>query len=278
MANMGFSGENTSAATTAAAEASEGDKWDSFMNLLGAGVHQDFVAPLFDSYPPLILEDILHEQDTMQKLLPSPPFSAVPESSECLNNNPPATPNSSSISSLSNEEAANDEQQTKADDEQDEDPDKTRKLLKPKKNQKKERVPRFAFMTKSEIDHLDDGYRWRKYGQKAVKNCPFPRSYYRCTGGGCGVKKRVERSSEDTTVVVTTYEGQHTHPCPITSRGRIGFAQQQVVQPHMYTPLENLTTTTTSSFDSWFPSLGQHGLLQDIVVADQVMRQAEEQM
>lgn len=34
--------------------------------------------------------------------------------------------------------------------------------LKPKKkNQKKQREPRFAFMTKSEVDHLDDGYRWR---------------------------------------------------------------------------------------------------------------------
>lgn len=44
-----------------------------------------------------------------------------------------------------------------------------------KKNQKKERQPRFAFMTKSEVDHLEDGYRWRKYGQKAVKNSPYPR-------------------------------------------------------------------------------------------------------
>ena len=48
--------------------------------------------------------------------------------------------------------------------------------LKPKKkNQKRPREPRFAFMTKSEVDHLDDGYRWRKYGQKAVKNSPYPR-------------------------------------------------------------------------------------------------------
>lgn len=48
--------------------------------------------------------------------------------------------------------------------------------LKPKKkNQKKQKGPRFAFMTKTEVDHLDDGYRWRKYGQKAVKNSPFPR-------------------------------------------------------------------------------------------------------
>jgi hypothetical protein len=44
-----------------------------------------------------------------------------------------------------------------------------------KKGQKRARQQRFAFMTKSEIDHLEDGYRWRKYGQKAVKNSPYPR-------------------------------------------------------------------------------------------------------
>ncbi|XP_066322653.1 probable WRKY transcription factor 57 [Miscanthus floridulus] len=80
-----------------------------------------------------------------------------------------------------------------------------------KKGQKRPRQPRFAFMTKSEIDHLEDGYRWRKYGQKAVKNSPFPRSYYRCTNSKCTVKKRVERSSNDPSVVITTYEGQHCH-------------------------------------------------------------------
>ncbi|KAI3763683.1 hypothetical protein L2E82_13677 [Cichorium intybus] len=80
-----------------------------------------------------------------------------------------------------------------------------------KKGPKKIRQPRFAFMTKSEIDHLEDGYRWRKYGQKAVKNSPFPRSYYRCTNSKCIVKKRVERSSDDPATVITTYEGQHCH-------------------------------------------------------------------
>ncbi|XP_078160818.1 WRKY DNA-binding protein 75 [Carex rostrata] len=81
-----------------------------------------------------------------------------------------------------------------------------------KKGQKKEKKPRYAFQTRSQVDILDDGYRWRKYGQKAVKNNKFPRSYYRCTHQGCNVKKQVQRLSKDEGVVVTTYEGMHTHP------------------------------------------------------------------
>ncbi|ESQ39783.1 hypothetical protein EUTSA_v10001240mg [Eutrema salsugineum] len=87
-----------------------------------------------------------------------------------------------------------------------------------KKEEKKQREPRVSFMTKTEIDHLEDGYRWRKYGQKAVKNSPYPRSYYRCTTQKCNVKKRVERSYQDPTVVITTYESQHNHPIPTSRR------------------------------------------------------------
>ncbi|RWV91586.1 hypothetical protein GW17_00046121, partial [Ensete ventricosum] len=43
-----------------------------------------------------------------------------------------------------------------------------------KKKEKKARKPRYAFQTRSQVDILDDGYRWRKYGQKAVKNNKFP--------------------------------------------------------------------------------------------------------
>lgn len=77
---------------------------------------------------------------------------------------------------------------------------------------KKIRKPRYAFQTRSQVDILDDGYRWRKYGQKAVKNNKFPRSYYRCTHQGCNVKKQVQRLTKDEGVVVTTYEGIHSHP------------------------------------------------------------------
>ncbi|GKB68307.1 probable WRKY transcription factor 71 [Tanacetum coccineum] len=91
-----------------------------------------------------------------------------------------------------------------------------------KKDEKKPREPRFAFMTKSDIDHLEDGYRWRKYGQNASRNSTYLRSYYRCTTQKCTVKKRVERSYQDPSTVITTYEGQHNHHLPATLRGNVG--------------------------------------------------------
>ncbi|KAK3270307.1 WRKY transcription factor [Cymbomonas tetramitiformis] len=81
--------------------------------------------------------------------------------------------------------------------------------------------PRLVVQTTSEVDVLDDGYRWRKYGQKLVKGNPYPRSYYKCTAPGCGVRKHVERSSADPKSVVTTYEGAHNHQPPAaTNRDR----------------------------------------------------------
>lgn len=38
------------------------------------------------------------------------------------------------------------------------------------------REARVIVQTTSEVDVLDDGYRWRKYGQKIVKGNPNPRS------------------------------------------------------------------------------------------------------
>lgn len=139
----------------------------------------------------------------------------------------PATPNSS-ISSSSTEAVAADEDSSKGKKEakgsaSDDGEDAPKKEVKGKKKggEKKERPPRFAFMTKSEVDHLEDGYRWRKYGQKAVKNSPYPRSYYRCTTQKCPVKKRVERSYQEPSIVITTYEGQHNHHVPATLRGHM---------------------------------------------------------
>ncbi|KAL6547016.1 WRKY Transcription Factor [Orobanche minor] len=76
------------------------------------------------------------------------------------------------------------------------------------------REPRVVVQTTSDVDILDDGYRWRKYGQKVVKGNPNPRSYYKCTSTGCNVRKHVERASHDLKAVITTYEGKHNHDVP----------------------------------------------------------------
>ncbi|OIW07039.1 hypothetical protein TanjilG_02673 [Lupinus angustifolius] len=190
-----------------------------FMELLG--VHD---------YSPHFV-DLPQQQQLLTMSVPKvvQTHTTVKECNTEVLNHQPATPNSSSISSASTIEAVNDEHNKtveQAEEEgEEEEQQKTNKLLKAKKsNQKRQKEPRVAFMTKSEVDHLEDGYRWRKYGQKAVKNSPFPRSYYRCTSASCIVKKQVERFFTDPTVVVTTYEGQHTHSSPVIPRSGLAGA------------------------------------------------------
>ncbi|XP_008791438.1 probable WRKY transcription factor 53 [Phoenix dactylifera] len=60
---------------------------------------------------------------------------------------------------------------------------------------------------------LDDGYSWRKYGQKEILGAKYPRGYYRCTHRntqGCTATKQVQRSDENPLVFDVTYHGAHT--------------------------------------------------------------------
>nr|KYP45283.1 putative WRKY transcription factor 33 [Cajanus cajan] len=99
--------------------------------------------------------------------------------------------------------------------------------------------PRVVVQTTSEIDILDDGYRWRKYGQKVVKGNPNPRSYYKCVAPGCPVRKHVERAAHDMKAVITTYEGKHNHDVPI-GRGYSSYSMNR-------TSLNNNTTSNVTA-------------------------------
>ncbi|CAL0302377.1 unnamed protein product [Lupinus luteus] len=232
-----------------------------FMELLGVQ-NSDF---LFD-FPQL---------STMSSILKDSQERIVKECYEVLNTHQPSTPNSSFISCGSNE-VVNDEHDKIV--EQLHEQQNTNKKLKTKEKRKRE--PRFAFMTKSEVDHLEDGYRWRKYGQKAVKNSPFPsRSYYRCTNTSCNVKKRLERSFTDPSIVVTTYEGKHTHSSPVMATTSTLFGsimhganyfsryyQQQQQQQKLFNAMSSSTSSNVNgTFSQEVPFSRDNGLLQDIV-------------
>ncbi|PHT45638.1 putative WRKY transcription factor 25 [Capsicum baccatum] len=110
------------------------------------------------------------------------------------------------------------------------------------------REPRVVVQTTSDIDILDDGYRWRKYGQKVVKGNPNPRSYYKCTSPGCPVRKHVERASQDIRSVITTYEGKHNHDVP-AARGSGNHSINRPIAP---------TITNNNSAMAIRPSVTSH--------------------
>ncbi|XP_050236058.1 probable WRKY transcription factor 53 [Mercurialis annua] len=59
----------------------------------------------------------------------------------------------------------------------------------------------------------DDGYSWRKYGQKDILGAKFPRGYYRCSHRhtqGCLAIKQVQRSDNEASTFEVTYRGRHT--------------------------------------------------------------------
>ncbi|KAL8138880.1 hypothetical protein V2J09_004881 [Rumex salicifolius] len=68
-----------------------------------------------------------------------------------------------------------------------------------------------------------DKWNWRKYGQKAIKGSPFPRSYYRCSSsGGCHARKHVEQSKDDCHTFIVTYIADHSHLPPTRRHAQAG--------------------------------------------------------
>lgn len=138
------------------------------------------------------------------------------------------------VSGTSDSEEVGDHE-TEVDDQNDE-PDPKRRntevsLPDPASSRRAVTEPRIIVQTTSEVDLLDDGYRWRKYGQKVVKGNPYPRSYYKCTTPGCNVRKHVERAAKNPKAVQTTYEGRHNHDVPAAKTNSHTMANNSASQP-----------------------------------------------
>ncbi|KMS99408.1 hypothetical protein BVRB_2g045310 [Beta vulgaris subsp. vulgaris] len=106
------------------------------------------------------------------------------------------------------------------------------------------RVPAISSKT---ADIPADDFSWRKYGQKPIKGSPYPRGYYKCsTVRGCPARKHVERATDDPTMLIVTYEGEHRHsPVP---------ASHDNISHH-------LPVVPTTASPAWLVPLQSHSIL-----------------
>nr|DAA05126.1 TPA_inf: WRKY transcription factor 61 [Oryza sativa Indica Group] len=59
----------------------------------------------------------------------------------------------------------------------------------------------------------DDGYSWKRYGQKNIFGANYPRCYYRCihkTTTGCTATKNAQATDGDPLLFDVVYHGEHT--------------------------------------------------------------------
>ncbi|CAH2057739.1 unnamed protein product [Thlaspi arvense] len=87
---------------------------------------------------------------------------------------------------------------------------KKRKISEEKKTEK---VKVFVGAGQEKGSSIDDGWCWRKYGQKEIHGSINPRGYFRCTHRftqNCLAVKQVQKSDTDPTIFEVKYLGEHT--------------------------------------------------------------------
>lgn len=118
--------------------------------------------------------------------------------------------------------------------------------------------------TNRDQSKLDDGYNWRKYGQKQVKGSENPRSYYKCTFQNCPTKKKVE-TTFDGHITEIVYKGNHNHPKPQSTKRSSSQSYQNSIGTMPETSLlenghlEPVTTPENSSLSFGEDDLFEQG-------------------
>ncbi|KAE8703187.1 WRKY DNA-binding protein 70 [Hibiscus syriacus] len=109
---------------------------------------------------------------------------------------------------------------------------------------------------------VDDGYAWRKYGQKQIFNSNHPRSYYRCTHRkeqGCQALKQVQMIEDDPPKYQTIYLGHHTcknKPHPSHFIVDHPFSNDSIILSFAN---NSLTTKQDNTFFSWVKQESKEG-------------------
>ncbi|XP_050387477.1 WRKY transcription factor 55 [Argentina anserina] len=95
----------------------------------------------------------------------------------------------------------------------------------------------------------EDGFTWRKYGQKEIMGSTFPRGYYRCTHQklyNCPAKKQVQRLDNDPLTYEVMYRGDHTCHMSSTAPSILPLSDQikeeTMIEGH---------SATTQSLGTW---------------------------
>lgn len=117
-------------------------------------------------------------------------------------------------------------------------------------------LSRLVVETHTDVDHLDDGYTWRKYGQKTVRG--FQRSYYECAAKDCHVKKHVEHHDAS---VINTYEGTHSHPPPELENGAGALKKRRTLERLDRKRVEDEEASAAAKIENYHVKLWESGQL-----------------